>query len=300
MNTNTLQSEFNNTASTDNHANFGFTVNSVGYKSILPDEHLRRDSQIKDIRYHFKKGRVSNQFKVIYITKGAGFVSFEDGEELRIERGMILIIMPNQKYQYYHMTETEWKEYFIRFEANAVYSQLIRSLFTENEQIVDVGFNEELVRLFQRSIDVVRNGLKSSQVYLSGILLHILGLAMAESRNKALEKKEMQIAEQAKIIMNEQIFSEIDTHQIADMLNVSYSTFRLNFRKYTGHSPAKYFNDLRIEKAREMLCERTDSIKEIAFKLNYSSSNHFSSIFKKATGYSPKDYRCMQTGESSE
>lgn len=295
MNISDLQTEFSNVVTDDNHANFGFTVNSVGYKTILAYPNKSQTDQIKDFKFHFKKGRVSNEFKIIYITKGSGFVRFEESEQFKIGKGMMLMIMPNQKYQYYHHTETEWKEYFVRFEANQVYALLIKSLFTENEQIVDVGFNEELVKLFQRSIDVVRNGLKSSQVYLSGILLHILGLTISESKNKAIEKKEMQIIEQAKIIMNENIFTDIDAQSIASMLNVSYSTFRMNFKKHTGLSPAKYINDLRLNKAKEMLTETSNSIKEISYLLQFSSSNHFSSIFKKASGVSPKDYRSMNS-----
>ena len=42
--------------------------------------------------------------------------------------------------------------------------------FPADKLIIDIGFNEELVKLFNRAIDVVKNGLKSSQVYLSGML----------------------------------------------------------------------------------------------------------------------------------
>lgn len=284
-----IQSEF--TTRDDHRLNFGLSVNSVGVKSIEPETSDARENQVSDHRYHFKKGRVADEFKLIYITKGAGYVCFEDGAETRIERGNILMILPNQKYQYYHESEYEWKEYFIRFEADALYHQLIRTLFINEYQVVEAGFNEELVRLFQRSIDVVRNGLKSSQVYLSGILLHILGLVISETRNYVQERREKQLIEQARIIMSEQVCNELSPQEIASRLNISYTTFRKNFKKYTGLAPAKYQNELRMTKARELLTETTLSVKEIAYMLQYSSSNQFSTMFKKLTGQSPQQVR---------
>lgn len=286
-----LQSEFSNVINSDNYLNFGLTVNSVGYKTILPNENIARAGRSKDYKYQYKKGRVTDEFKLIYITKGNGIVQFENTGETEISKGKILIIMPHQKYEYYHINDTEWKEYFIRFEADAVYFQLIKLLFGEDRQVVDIGFNEELIRLFHRAVDVVKNGLNSSQVYLSGMLLHILGLVIAESKSMAISKKEIQIIEQAKVIMNENVLEEISLQEIASRLNISYTTFRKNFKKYVGLSPAKYFSELRLDKAKQLLTETSGSIKEIAYMLQFSSIEHFATIFKKTTGMTPKDYR---------
>jgi AraC-like DNA-binding protein len=286
-----IQSEYRNIDIEDTHLNFGLTVNSVGYKTILPDESIANSSKVNKYKFQFKKGRVNAEFKLVYITSGSGLVHFEGLNEIEIQKGKILMIMPNQKYQYYHQNEKEWKEYFIRFEADPVYNKFIKSFFLNDNQVLDTGFNEELVKLFQRSIDVVKNGLKSSQVYLSGMLLHILGLIISESKNNAIAKKELQLIEQAKIIMNENVFAEIQLQEIASRLNISYTSFRKKFKEYAGISPAKYFSELRLIKSKELLTETSYSIKEISFMLQFSSIEHFAKIFKKTTGFTPKEYR---------
>ncbi len=291
MNNPDLQSEFKNVVIDDDNINFGLTINSVGYKSILPDEKIAKANVNKDIRFQYKKGKVSDEFKLIYITKGIGYVCFDDANEIEISKGKILLINPNQKYTYYHLKHTEWKEYFIRFETDAAYNLLIRKFFPADNSIIDIGFNEELVKLFHRAIDVVKNGLKSSQVYLSGMLFHVLGLIISESKNKTLEKKELQIIEQAKIIMTENICEDISLQDIASKLNISYTLFRKNFKKYTNDTPAKYLNDLRLNKAKHLLLETPYSNKEISFMLQFSSYEHFSTAFKKSNGVTPKDFR---------
>ena len=300
MENNDLQSEFSSRKAEDKHLDFGLTVNSVGHKTILPNELIARANKFRDYKFQFKKGRVSGEFKIIYITRGIGYVQFEDGDEIEISKGEVLIIRPNQLYKYYHVNETEWKEYFMRFEADYVYYQLINEVFGQGNQVVEVGFNEELIRLFHRAEDVVRNGLKSSQVYLSGMLLHILGLIIAESKNSAINKMENQLIEQARFIMTENVFSDVNLEEIASKLNMSYTTFRAKFKKYVGVSPGRYYNELRIDKAKQLLGESTLSAKEIAFKLHFSSFEHFTTMFKKNTGLRPKEFRNSKTGHVSE
>ncbi len=270
-----LQSEFKNMVIDDDNINFGLTINSVGYKSIWTDD------KIDKTKYLYKKGKLSDEYKLIYITNGTGFVCFENEKETEISKGKVLLIYPNQKYTYYHLPENEWKEYFIRFEANSQYVQIIKKYFPSENLIIDIGFNEELVKLFNRAIDVVRNGLKSSQVYLSGMLFHVLGLVISESKNKTLEKRELQKIEQAKIIMNEHIFEEVPLQKIASQLNISYTLFRKNFKKYTGEAPAKYYGDLKLNKAKQLLVETDYSFKEISFMLQFASNEYFSTAFKK-------------------
>ncbi|MFZ4581388.1 MAG: AraC family transcriptional regulator [Paludibacter sp.] len=287
-------SEFKNVVIKDDNINFGITINSVGYKMVHADEKKNNTTQSKDFKYQYKKGKVSNEFKLIYITNGIGYVCFDDAPELEISKGKVLLISPNQKYTYYHLNTSEWKEYFIRFETDMVFSMLIRKFFPIENSIIDIGFNEELMRLFHRAIAVVQNGLKSSQVYLSGMLFHVLGLIIAESKNKTLEKKERQKIEQAKIIMSENVYENMPIQDIASSLNLSYALFRRNFKKYTDESPARYYNDIKLNKAKQLLVESSDSIKEISFKLQFTSLEYFSTSFKRMTGLTPSEFRLSE------
>ena len=128
----------------------------------------------------------------------------------------------------------------------------------------------------------------SSQQYLAGIVLHMLGMILSVSKNKLFELggAEQKI-EQAKIIMNEHVFKDIDPEELALRLNVSYSWFRKVFKEYTGYTPAKYFQELKLRKAKQMLVGTSLSVKEISCQLNYTSAEHFFSVFKKHTGLTP-------------
>ena len=72
---------------------------------------------------------------------------------------------------------------------------------------------------------------------------------------------------------------------------MSYSSFRKLFKEYTGLSPASYFQDLKLQRAKDLLRFTQNSIKEIAYSLNFESPDYFSTRFKKKVGKKPSDFR---------
>ena len=86
------------------------------------------------------------------------------------------------------------------------------------------------------------------------------------SKNKIFEMSDVgQKIEQAKIIMNENVAGNVDPEELAMRLNISYSWFRRVFKEYTGYAPAKYFQELKLRKAKQLLVGTSQSVKEILF-----------------------------------
>ena len=57
----------------------------------------------------------------------------------------------------------------------------------------------------------------------------------------------------------------------------------------------QYFILQKIEKVKELLVYGEQSLGEIAFKLGYSSVAHLSNQFKKLTGFTPSQFRQLET-----
>ncbi|HKM23649.1 MAG TPA: helix-turn-helix domain-containing protein, partial [Erysipelothrix sp.] len=63
------------------------------------------------------------------------------------------------------------------------------------------------------------------------------------------------------------------------------------FNNHFNTSFSDVLNNLRINKAQELLDETQDSLKEIAHQVGYSNYSHFSKLFKKITHISPTEYK---------
>lgn len=272
---------------------FGITVNTVGFQSIHPNDPYPLKDHPEGYFFNATKGRILNEYQFVYITKGSGILRIETNKIIPISKGQIIVIFPGQWHSYCPTEELGWNEYYIGFCGEIIEKLVKNSFLSKENQLLDVGLNEELVRLFKRAIEIVKIDKTASQQYLLGIVMHMIGLILSEYQNKKLNDKYLQIIENAKIIMNENIFSCIQINELADRFNISYSSFRKIFKEYTGFAPTKYFHELKIRKAKQLLLETSHSVKEISYMLNYYSPDSFNTYFKKVTDQTPSKYRLI-------
>lgn len=86
------------------------------------------------------------------------------------------------------------------------------------------------------------------------------------------------------------ICEHLSIDQICIQFSISRSFLQNLFHTEKGCGPIEYFNNMKIERAKEMIRDGTRNITEIADFLSYSSLQYFSRQFKKSTGMSPMEY----------
>ena len=128
---------------------------------------------------------------------------------------------------------------------------------------------------------------------MAGIVNHLIGLMYSLERNIQLSRNQTQVdmITKARLRIPESLESNLTIQQVADQMGVSYSNFRKLFKEHTGISPAIYQQDLRLQRAKELLSTTAMSIKEIAYRLNFESPDYFSAKFKIKTGRRPSELR---------
>lgn len=89
---------------------------------------------------------------------------------------------------------------------------------------------------------------------------------------------------------------DISSTVIAEKLNVSDGYLRLLFRREMDCTVKDYILNYRIEKAKILLLENTKKIYEIAEECGFSSSQHFSRVFRQTTGIAPGEFKQRDKG----
>lgn len=84
---------------------------------------------------------------------------------------------------------------------------------------------------------------------------------------------------------------DISLITLSQHLNISSVYLSQLFKKELGISPIKFIINYRIERAKELLKETDDTIYNIAVKVGFWESKHFSKTFKRVTGVTPMQYK---------
>jgi AraC family transcriptional regulator len=81
------------------------------------------------------------------------------------------------------------------------------------------------------------------------------------------------------------------SHYLAETLNYDYNYLSSLFSSVTGYTIEQYIIKQKVEKVKEYLFYDELSVKEISYRLGYSSVAHLSSQFKKVTGLTPTQFK---------
>lgn len=84
---------------------------------------------------------------------------------------------------------------------------------------------------------------------------------------------------------------DISLQSVSKAVNMSSCYFSLLFKQESGQSFVSYLTDLRMEKAKQLLQYTNQKAYEIAFAIGYDNQTYFSTLFKKHTGLSTKEFR---------
>lgn len=276
---------------------WGLTVSSVGFQHI--EAGVKYPPQNHPAHYLFstKRGRVLNEYQLLYITHGKGVFESSNCKQTEIKEGNMFLLFPDEWHLYSPDAQTGWDEYWIGFKGVNMDNRCIQNFFSKQKPVFNIGINEEIVHLYKQALLAAEQQATGFQQLLAGIVNHLLGLAYSLNKHSSFE--DLNVIRQinkSKVIMLEHLQEGITLEEVAQRVAMSYSWFRRIFKQYTGFSPHQYLLELKIQKAKDLLTTTNMSIKEIAFSAGFDNSEHFSSVFRNKTQLTPVSYRKLSRG----
>lgn len=272
---------------------WGLTITTVGHQNIDEKEHYPPDKHPKGYYFNVGKGRILNEYQLLYITNGNGVFTYGNSKQSYfITEGKMFFLMPGVWHTYKPLENTGWNEYWIGFKGNTIEKIVNEGFFLNKPPVFNIGMNEEIIDLYYKAIEIANEERAGFQQALCGIVMNILGLMYYRDKTRDFEDQELiNKINKAKVIMREDVYKNVTAEEIAKSLGISYSGFRRAFKELTGTSPCKYMLELKLNEAKLLLYSTNSPIKEISYNLNFENPDYFPIFFKKRTGKTPSEYR---------
>lgn len=156
--------------------------------------------------------------------------------------------------------------------------------------------NNNLKVLHKNIMNIYKSNHKYKQTliknYISQFLININDCAI-----KSTEPSTQSNIQSSVDYINANIKENIKIDTLAKMSKLSVSRFKSNFTRQVGIPPHEYILRQKIEYIKNVLVTKDQSITEIAYDMSFSSSQHLSTVFKRFTSKTPKEYRLLKSNE---
>ena len=95
--------------------------------------------------------------------------------------------------------------------------------------------------------------------------------------------------------VKENLEKDLSVAEMAQVVGMSQYYFSKLFKMSTGTTPHQYVMRQRVERAQELLREGNTALVEIATHVGFETQSHFTSVFRRLVGITPKKFREMRS-----
>jgi AraC-like DNA-binding protein len=276
-----------------NDEDWGIVVTTVGCQSIPPRTHYPPIQHPDTHLFVPEKGRIINEYQLVYITNGSGWFSSQHlNKKQKVTAGAMILLFPGEWHSYAPDLTTGWNEYWVGFRGIHIDNRVKKGFFSLKEPLHNIGLSGSVVGLYEDIIRIAQKEKTGYQQMISSIVLSILGTVYYKNRNgQYSDSYIVDKINEARNIIKDNTENTISQEGIAKKLGLGYSWYRRMFKEYTGVSPAQYHLQQKLMKAKELLTTTNQNITEIAYELHFENVCQFSTFFKKKEGITPSEFR---------
>lgn len=264
---------------------------------ILCQIHYCKRQNLKDPgKVTYEVTRTLQHHEIIFVCEGNGHIVIGENRYL-MKKGMLFYIPPGvrqtiepraQNPEHYMTVHFSGSRMGLNPDGKWKYLENIQNLRQPSAQ--KITYYTPLEELFEKLLDTW-NDKGPSYEFIAATLLRQLLIWVSQnkikqSKNQAIFLKIDQIIE----YMRQNINRKVTLEELSGIARLSTFYLSRTFKEATGYPIIKYFNKMKIEKAKELLIDGNKKVKEVAYELGYTNEFYFSRMFKRVEGLSPKEF----------
>lgn len=243
------------------------------------------EASVHDVRR--PEGR--DDYHLVFMTEGVGhFV--RNGFEFDVQPGECVLFYPNEPYEYRFDGQEKLGRYWLHFKGDQA-DEIVREFGLENCNVVEISEPVQVEVIFDKIIHEIwlqEPGYLKCSGGLLFWLLTLISRDVARPDHAGLTRYDA--IKRVIYHIHSNYAENTDVQTLADLCHLSKYRFIVNFKKMTGYTPIDYRNKIRVDQARRLLTETEQPMYVIAEQLGFQSATYFSTVFKKFTGLSPREF----------
>ena len=238
-----------------------------------------------------------NDYQLLYIAAGKGHFYFKGSkEETIVPKGNMILFRPKEPQVYYYYAEDKTEVYWVHFTGSQVEEFLDHYELPKDENVFFTGISPDYPWIYNQIIRELQLQRVNYEELLRILLRHILLTINRYIKEQAQTGTDIiKDMERAAHYFRENYTKNISIEQYAAEHLMSVNWFILSFKNVMKMTPMQYILSLRIAAAKGLLENSNKNINEISDAIGYDNPLYFSRLFKKHTGYSPSQYKKLNS-----
>ncbi len=242
--------------------------------------------------HYVERKKPIDEWVLIYCTDGKGWCAFRE-EKHEISADNAILLPPGEPHAYAAATRSPWTIYWVHIIGHQMEKFVETFDINPADPVMRLRHGGQLIHHFDEFYDVLKYGYNPPALLaLSTSLAHFLGEMNLQRSRSVSKPREVEENIYATIeFMQQNLFGKVTLSELAQYARLSVSHYTTNFSALTGTTPIKFFIDLKMRKAAEILHDSDGRIKDVAAMLGFDDPYYFSRCFSKSMGCSPTTYR---------
>ena len=221
---------------------------------------------------------------------GKGYLN-TGGESFELLPGDVFFMPRQTPHEYYPQGE-KWETRWVVFDGNGI-SDTLRELGLTKPVVLSGCSLSELLKLFDKMFIALRAEGLSGNFTCSGLcyqfILRFHGLMQSIDGGGVSVRNDILMPVLDHIEHN--FMHDLPLSDIVSVSGVSHQYLGRIFKRAMNTTVEQYIQNRRIWEAKRLLRETDKTVGEIAVLCGFTNPGYFSTVFRKAEGSSPKEYR---------
>jgi len=245
-----------------------------------------------------------HHFSILYVFDLPNFLESDDDGEKKGANNYILFFNKHHSYNYFTPAYTRLKQVHLFVSVDKILSlckyyhlpiELSKNLISDNSWYYKFPLTAEIQKVLHQlaSYKIEDQFTRGYMINKSEELIMLTLEQLQKEQSKTIDQQnfihqdDLKTVFEAEKLLLQSHEDNIKITELADQLSIGIRKLQRLFKAYHGVDMTAYRKKVRLEQARQMILEQRLSITDISYKMGYTSTSHFSRIFKDHFGYPP-------------